>query len=176
MSGRTAITVIAARVTLAVAATADAAAVAALRTAAAEKLTSQFGAGHWSSAATERGVLLGMRYSTVYVVRRRGRVIATLTISTRKPWAIDRSYFTPVERPLYLVDMAVDPRLQRQGIGRQCIDEAVAICRRQSADAICLDAYDAAAGAGDFYRKCGFREVGRATYRGTPHVYFEKLL
>ena len=159
-----------------VAAAGDAAAVAALRTAAAENLTSRFGAGHWSSEATERGVLLAMRYSTVYVVRWRGRVIATLTIATRKPWAIDRSYFTPVKRPLYLVDMAVDPRSQRQGVGRQCIDEAVAICRSLSADAICLDAYDAEAGAGDFYRKCGFREVGRATYRGTPLVYFEKLV
>ena len=44
------------------------------------------------------------------------------------------------------------------------------------ADAIRLDAYDAPAGAGDFYAKCGFREVGRATYRGVPLVYFELLL
>jgi hypothetical protein len=28
-----------------------------------------------------------------------------------------------------------------------------------------MEAYDAAAGAGEFYSKCGFREVGRVTYR-----------
>ena len=44
------------------------------------------------------------------------------------------------------------------------------------ADAIRLDAYDADAGAGDFYAKCGFREVGKATYREVPLRYFEKLL
>ncbi len=36
-----------------------------------------------------------------------------------------------------------------------------------------LDAYDAPAGAGEFYRKFGFSEMGRTSYRGTPLVYFE---
>ena len=43
-------------------------------------------------------------------------------------------------------------------------------------DAIRLDAYDSQAGAGEFYRKCGFREAGRASYRGTPLIYFEMPL
>jgi hypothetical protein len=43
-------------------------------------------------------------------------------------------------------------------------------------DAIRLDAYDAEAGAGEFYRKYGFREVGRASYRNVPLIYFERLL
>ena len=30
--------------------------------------------------------------------------------------------------------------------------------------------------AQSFYRKNGFREVGRATYRNTPLIYFELLL
>jgi len=39
-----------------------------------------------------------------------------------------------------------------------------------------LDAYDGAAGAGRFYAKCGFLEVGRKIYRGVPLVYFELML
>jgi len=39
-----------------------------------------------------------------------------------------------------------------------------------------LDAYDTAAGAGEFYRKCGFEEVGRVIYRGTPLIYYQMLL
>lgn len=30
--------------------------------------------------------------------------------------------------------------------------------------------------AGGFYQKCGFREVGRVTYRNVPLIYFEMLL
>jgi hypothetical protein len=54
--------------------------------------------------------------------------------------------------------------------------QALRLARTWRADALRLDAYDADAGAGEFYRKCGLREVGRATYRDTPLVYFESRL
>ena len=155
---------------------ADAPALAALRTAVAERLTWQFGRGHWSSTASEAGVLSGMRGSRVLVARDSERIVGTLALAARKPWAIDPAFFTPARAPLYLTDMAVDPSVQRTGIGRRLIDEAVAVARSQGSDAIRLDAYDAAAGAGDFYAKCGFRETGRVTYRNTPLVYFEMVL
>jgi ribosomal protein S18 acetylase RimI-like enzyme len=69
--------------------------------------------------------------------------------------------------------MAVAPLSQRQGIGRQCLAHAVELVVAAGGDAIRLDAYDGAGSAGGFYAACGFREVGRAAYRGTPLVYFE---
>jgi hypothetical protein len=56
------------------------------------------------------------------------------------------------------------------------IAHAVEVCKQWPADALCLDAYDADAGAGGFYSKCGFTEVGRATCRNTPLIYFERLM
>ena len=156
--------------------TEDAPAIASLRIAVAEALTSRYGKGPWSSAGTEKGVLFAMRNSSVYVVRKRNKLIATLTLGTRKPWAIDRKYFSACKRPLYLTSMAVAPALQRQGIGRLCVDAAANVAKQWPGDAIFLDAYDAGAGAGEFYRKCGFREVGRASYRNVPLVYFEMLM
>ena len=154
----------------------QAAAIAALRTATAENPTACHGQGPWSSACTEKGVLFAMRNSAVYVATRRNQVIATLTLGTKKPWAIDRKYFSPAKRPLYLVAMAVHPDWQRQGIGQLCLEEAKRLAIEWPGDAIFLDAYDAPAGAGEFYRKCGFREVGRVTYRKVPLIYFEMLL
>jgi GNAT superfamily N-acetyltransferase len=72
--------------------------------------------------------------------------------------------------------MAVTPEIQRRGIGRLCIESALEVAKKWPADAIRLDAYDADAGAGEFYRKCGFCEVGRASYRDVPLIYFEWLL
>ncbi len=117
-----------------------------------------------------------MRNSTVYVARRKGKPIATLTLGTKKPWAIDRKYFSDCNRPLYLTSMAIIPELQRQGIGRLGIEAVKKIVKQWPADAIFLDAYDAVAGAGGFYEKCGFREVGRASYRGAALVYFEMFV
>jgi GNAT superfamily N-acetyltransferase len=163
------------RVELKEAAESDALWVAALRTEAAEALTRRYGVGHWSGKATEKGVRRDMRDSKVYAAHHDSRVVATLRLTPRKPWAIDRSYFSAVKRPLYLVSMAVAPDLQRTGIGRQCLEQAREICRKWPADAIRLDAYDAPAGAGMFYAKCGFTNVGRAQYRGCPLLYYEWL-
>jgi GNAT superfamily N-acetyltransferase len=155
----------------------DARAIAALRNAVSQHQTETHGRGHWSSSVTERGVATAIRTSHVLIVRDAEVVVATLRLATKKPWAIDRSYFAGVRRPLYLTDMAVEPSRQRQGVGRSLVETAKAVARAWPADAIRLDAYDAeAAGAGPFYAKCGFRQVGRKAYRGVPLLYFELLL
>lgn len=154
---------------------ADAAALAILHNAVSADLTARHGQGPWSSRTTERGVLFRYRNSAVFIAKHRGEPVATLTLATKKPWAIDHAYFTPVKRPLYLLAMAVHPSLQRQGLGRQCLEQVLEIARSWPTRAIFLDAYDATAGAGEFYRKCGFREVGRVTYRTVPLIYFEAL-
>jgi len=158
------------------AAAAAAPALAALHTAVAAELTLRYGHGFWSSVATERGVLSGMRHSRVLVAKKGKGIVATLRLATKKPWAIDVSYFTPVKKALYLTSMAVIPKVQRHGIGRLLLDEAVKQSRVWPADAIRLDAFDANAGAGGFYAKCGFREVGRVIYRKNPLIYYELVL
>jgi GNAT superfamily N-acetyltransferase len=152
---------------------ADAAEIAALRSAVARDLTALHGRGHWSFEVTDRSVAFGIRTSYVLAALDDGRIVGTLRLSTKKPWAIDRASFSDARRPLYLTDMAVAPGRQRQGIGRRLIEEATTIARDWPADAIRLDAYDAPAGAGLFYAKCGFTEAGRRTYRGVPLIYFE---
>jgi len=150
--------------------------IAALQNAAAGALTARFGAGHWSSLGTERGATLAQRHARVRVGRSGKRILTVMRLATKKPWAIDVSYFTPVKRPVYLTGMAVSVAHWGQGLGRQAIEDACAIARAWPADSIRLDAYDAPAGAGDFYVKCGFKERGRVVYRDDPLVYYEFLL
>jgi GNAT superfamily N-acetyltransferase len=158
----------------------DAAALAALHGAVAEDLTRRFGRGFWSSAPSERAVLNHLRkpkFARIVIARSDGhRIVAALRLATKKPWAIDTAYFTRVARPLYLTGMAVHPDFQRQGVGRLLLKEAEAVARAWPADAIRLDAFDADAGAGAFYAKCGFREVARVTYKQDPLIYFEMIL
>ena len=56
------------------------------------------------------------------------------------------------------------------------LEDACAVARAWPADAIRLDAYDADAGAGSFYAKCGFRERGRIVYKRDLLVYYELVL
>jgi len=152
---------------------ADAIELAALHTAVAEDLTRR---GFRSNKTSEKGALLAIRSARVLIARRGKSLVGTLNLPTQKPWAIDVSYFTPAENPLYLTGMAVIPAMQRQGLGRRLIKEAVKQARAWPADAIRLDAFDNDAGAGGFYAKCGFREVGRVVYRKNPLIYFELIL
>ena len=154
----------------------DAPALAALHTAVAADLTLHYGDGPWSGKTTEKGALFGMRHSRVVVARRGKSIVATMRLATKKPWAIDVSYFAPAKKAIYLTHMAVIPSHQRHGVGQALLKEAVKQARAWPADAIRLDAFDAEAGAGAFYAKCGFRECGRKTYRGAPLIYFELVL
>jgi GNAT superfamily N-acetyltransferase len=158
----------------------DAGEVAALHLAVAEDLSRRFREGPWASGQTEKGVLLNLqkpKFSRILIARvNRRRIVATLRLATKKPWAIDTAYFNSVRRPLYLTGMAVHPDFQRKGVGRLLLKETEAVARAWPADAIRLDAYDAEAGAGAFYSKSGFREAARVTYRGCPLVYFELVL
>ena len=154
----------------------DAPAIVSLRNAASQRLTLAYGRGHWSSCVTPKGVLRGLATSRVLVAKRGGQVIGTVRLATKKPWAIDPSYFASVRRPIYLHDLAVAPAEERRGIGRILVEAAKSAATAWPADALRLDAYDHSAGAGPFYAKTGFREVGRVTYRGVPLIYFELLL
>jgi GNAT superfamily N-acetyltransferase len=121
-------------------------------------------------------VLGDFRGAEVWIARDGQSILATFRLGSRKPWAIDTSYFTACRRPIYLTNMVVHPDVQRRGIGRLCLVHAEQVARRRRADAIRLDAYDAQAGAGPFYATCGFREVGRTLYRTTALVYYERVL
>lgn len=155
---------------------ADAPALAALHTAVSEDLTRRHGPGFWSSKTTERGVLRSVRSSRIVVAYVGRAIVGTVHLQTKKPWAIDISYFTPVKTAIYLTGMAVIPDMQRKGIGRKLLNEAVKQVRAWPADVIRLDAFDAAAGAGEFYAKCGFREVAHVVYKNDPLIYFELLV
>ena len=135
----------------------------------------RFGDDRWSTTINEKSVARGLRSSRVLTANQRGRIVGALRMETKKPWAVDLKYFTPGCKTVYLHDVNVEPRLQRSGIGRQLIERANA-ARAWPVDAIRVDAYDGPSGAGPFYCKCGFTEVGHTVYRRVPLVYFELVL
>ena len=119
---------------------------------------------------------MAQRHARVRVGRDGKKILTVLRLATKKPWAIDVSYFTPVKRPLYLTGLAVAVTHQGQGLGRVALEDARGVAADWPAHAIRLDAFDADAGAGEFYASCGYSERGRVVYRGNPLAYYELLL
>ena len=165
------------RVTLEVATHTDAVALTALRIAAARDLADKFGEGPWSVATdTIEGVRCEVRAGQTYLAREEGVAIATLRLTQRNPWLCRTDIFTPCQSAAYLLALVVLPARQRHGVGRECVEGAVRIVTAAGAKSVRLDAFDAPAGAGEFYRRCGFREVHRGIYLGTPLIWFERLV
>lgn len=154
----------------------DIAELVAMRARVSQDMAKKFGEGFWAGKPSEGGERFLMRIGKVYFARYRGRMIATLMLTTRKPWSIDVKNFRANAKPLYLRAMSVDPALQRKGVGRMCIAEARRIAAEMGREVIRLDAFDCAAGAGEFYRKCGLVEVARVVYKGIPHIDFELVV
>src|SRR5690606_21055059 len=125
----------------------DAPVIAALQNAAAGALTARYGEGPWSAYTTERSAMLSQQHARVRVGREGRRLTTVLRLATKKPWAIDVSFFTPVERAIYLTGFAVSVARQGRGFGRLALEDARMIAEDWPADAIRLDAYDHAAGA-----------------------------
>src|SRR5579863_2481147 len=89
----------------------------AMRTRVSHDLAKKFGEGFWAGRPSEGGERFLMRIGQVYLARYRGRVIATLALTTRKPWSIEVKHFRAYAKPLYLRAMSVDPAQQRKGVG-----------------------------------------------------------
>jgi GNAT superfamily N-acetyltransferase len=154
----------------------DIAAIAALLNATAGALTARFGEGRWSSITSERSVELSLRHGRMRVGVLGKRILTTLRLATKKPWAIDVAYFTPAQHPLYLTGMAVSVSHQRQGLGRAALQDARVVAVAWPADAIRLDAFDAPAGAGGFYERCGYEERAHVVYKDDALIYYELVL
>jgi GNAT superfamily N-acetyltransferase len=138
-------------------------------------MTREFGEGHWSACPSKAVVLRQLRASHVLVARDDAEIIGTVRLARALPWAIDSQSLTPVDTALYVLGLAVCPDARGKGVGRELIEASKQIARSWPADALWLDAYDHPAGAGAFYKECGFRAVGPSTRCEVPLIYYEWL-
>jgi len=158
-----------------------------LRLAVGARMQERYGDDRWAPPITEgsvRRLFKGPRIRKsdgetlikIIVGRSRGEIVALSRMQTMKPWGFDPKYFDCGAKAVYLGDVEVSPKYQGQGFGSQLMAAVIEHARVWPVDAVRTSAYDGAAGAGPFYAKCGFREVGRVTYRKVPMVYFEMMI
>jgi GNAT superfamily N-acetyltransferase len=145
--------------------------------AAAADLTARFGEGHWSHV---RGIAALRKYAmggTLYLAEAGSEPVGVLRLTEHKISFHRRDWFARPNDPAgYLLDMSVHPNRQGQGVGRRAMELVDGLARSARLSAVRLDAYACPAGAGPFYRKCGYAQVHSAIFRGVALEYFEKVL
>jgi ribosomal protein S18 acetylase RimI-like enzyme len=107
-----------------------------------------------------------------------GRVVAMVTLSADPPSFYDDSYFDPAGEPArYLSMLAVEPTDQGRGIGRACVEWAVARASQANARSVRLDTAGENEPAQRFFLRLGFAQ--RSPVLSFPRftlVYFERVL
>lgn len=155
---------------------ADTADILSVRLAAADKLTVKHGSGHWSLVSATTTIRKQIDTNLVYVARK-DQIVGTYMLDKRKIGFYRKDWFAhPNDPSLYLTNMAVAPEFQLMGTGRAIMAEIERFAREQDRLAIRFDAYDSPAGAGPFYKKCGYERVHRGSVGYTTYTYFEKVL
>ncbi len=144
--------------------TADARALTALRTNVAQSMKARFGEGHWSAIPSRSDVIRQMRASQVLVARLDEHLVGTVRLTTVSPHSMKSVGFTSVGSALYVVGLCVAEEYRKMGVGRALIDAAKDAAHARRSEALWVDVYPGAAGAGPFYLDCGFRQVGPLHY------------
>jgi GNAT superfamily N-acetyltransferase len=145
--------------------------------AAADDLTARFGQGHWSGARTMETLKAYAERGELYLIEANSTAAGTLRLTDRKIGFYHNAWFARPDDPAgYLLDMAVHPDHQRLGIGHRAMQMMERLAQQAGLQAVRLDAYQGPAGAGAFYRKCGYAMVHTGDMRGVGLEYFEKLL
>jgi ribosomal protein S18 acetylase RimI-like enzyme len=104
-----------------------------------------------------------------------GRVVASLTLSAAAPAFYDLSYFDAREPARYLSSLAVEPREQQRGLGRACVEWALAAAGAAGARSVRLDTAGDNEPAQAFFDALGFvRRSPAVGPAGFTVVYFER--
>jgi GNAT superfamily N-acetyltransferase len=147
----------------------------AILSAAAADLSARFGEGHWSGVRSTDALQKYLAEGDLYIAEIDAVAVGTLRLTCRKIGFYRSDWFAnPKDAAGYLLDMAIDPARQRCGVGRRSLALAEDLARSRGLMAIRLDAYGGPAGAGEFYRKCGYRLAHVGTFNGVALEYFEK--
>ncbi|NRA37941.1 MAG: GNAT family N-acetyltransferase [Planctomycetes bacterium] len=145
-----------------------------LRNAVEKKLIQDYGSGDWGFTITESIVRRGLKNGKILLAWFGVELVGTLTLSKKKPWAVNKKIFPRSDNPIYMIAMAISPKHQRKGIGAKMVKKAISIAKTDGHDFIHLDSYNAEAGAGGFYEKCGFNHVCDIVYKECPLSYWSK--
>lgn len=149
----------------------------AILSAAAADLTARFGTGHWSKVRSTETLRKYLDQKILHIIEHKTAAVGTLRLTDRKIGFYHQDWFKHPDDPAgYLLDMAIDPAHQRRGIGRRAMKLVEGLARRTGLRAVRFDAYAGPAGAGPFYRKCGYALVHAGAFNGVALEYFEKVL
>jgi ribosomal protein S18 acetylase RimI-like enzyme len=127
------------------------------------------------------GIVIGndLRNKNLFGLVKDGQVLAAVVLDTKQSskyaalkWNDESGESACIHR------LAVRPECQGKGLGKQMLQFAEHLARKQGNTSIRLDVYTGNPGAVSMYSRAGYRQVGEVLFpfRQVPYMCFEKFL
>lgn len=137
----------------------------------------KFGLSHWHPFMDINTFQNLMKGKDIYGIYKNDVAIATFNLSTEpRDYYFDELWSNPKEKAVYLGQLATDPNIQGNGIGKWCMQQIVSIAQEMGSKAIRFDALSMHPWLKPFYEKLGYSACGIVKPKQWDLVCFEKLL
>lgn len=137
----------------------------------------KIGLSHWHPFMDINTFQDSMKGKDVYGVYQNNVAIATFNLSTEpRDYYFDALWSNPKERAVYLGQLAIDPNIQGNGVGKWCMQQVVSIAQEMGRKAIRFDALSAHPWLETFYKNLGYSICGIVKPARWDLVCFEKIL
>lgn len=137
----------------------------------------KYGLNHWYPFVDIITFQDMMKGKDLYGVYQNEIAVATFNLSTEpRDYYFDKLWSNPREKAVYLGQLATDPNIQGNGIGKWCMNQIVTIAQDMSSKAIRFDALSAHPWLKDFYENLGYLACGTVKPGQFELTCFEKVI
>lgn len=142
-----------------------------------KEMHEKLGLPHWYPFMDFQIFQTSLNEKILYGIYKNKTPIATFNISTKpRDYYYDELWSEPNAPALYLGQLGIKPALQKNGIGKWCMDHVEKIAREMQCKAIRFDALGMHPWLKTFYEKLGYTSCGIVKPNKWDLVCFEKIL
>ena len=142
-----------------------------------KEMYDRFNLTHWHPFMDLETFKKVMKDKDLYGVYQNQTAIATFNISTQsRDYYHEELWSNPGEKALYLGQLAINPALQKKGIGKWCMQQVERMAFKMGCKAIRFDALDSHPWLKAFYKNLDYSPCGIVTPNKWDLACFEKII
>ena len=131
-----------------------------------ENMLKEQGLEHWIPVYSIESIEKDINEKNVFIVEYKEKIIGNFTVYSglNDLWK-DNWFYEKSINNIYVSKLCIIPEYSKHGFGKMCMQYIEEFCLNNKYNCICLDVYDKAIHAINFYKKIGYEIIGNASTR-----------
>lgn len=147
---------------------------------AANRMLIKQGMNHWRGFYKKKKVLRNIIDNSVFLIKQNGKPVGTFTLSHEEPLVYREKLLNfikkPKDNPIYLSALAVLPSEQGRSYGKRAMEFVENYARNNGHGSVVFDFLSSYKKLNNFYRKLGYRKIGKISgKRNAGNIYYKQI-